>query len=204
MKPEYLKAIRPQTEMGKGMDAATVRAFRGLVIHGAPAVAWLNGTTAWGRKRRVAGTRGLVRSFIEARFDAGASRGRCRWCRRRIDESEGPRHRAKFWHTVCGLAYLAALGRHANLAGRPLIDRAPCDECGSDGQQVDHRLALSVAWASGEPRAILRAYTLQNLRWLCIGCHREKTRMDRAELARLQREVKSAAREEPRRYGYGE
>ena len=172
------------------MEATTVRAFRGLIIHGAPAVAWLNGRNAWGRKLRVAGTRGLVRSFTEARFDAGASRGWCRWCRRPVDASEGPRFRAKFWHTVCGLAYLAALGRQVNFAGQPLIDRAPCEECGADGQQVDHRLALSVAWASGDPRAIIRAYTLQNLRWLCIGCHRKKTRADMGELARIRRHRK--------------
>ena len=197
MKPEYLKAIRPQTEMGKGMDAATVRAFRGLVIHGAPAVAWFNGTTAWGRKRRVAGTRGLVRSFVVAQYAAGVSRGQCRWCRRPIDASEGPRHRAMTWHGGCVPAYLAALGRQVNLAGHPLISRAPCEECGGDGQELDHRLALSVAWARGNPRAILRAYTLQNLRWLCIGCHREKTRADRRELARINRAAKAGVEDVP-------
>ena len=42
----------------------------------------------------------------------------------------------------------------------------------------DNRLAINVARALGAA-AMLRAFTLDNLRWLCRSCHRRKTRQDR-------------------------
>ena len=38
-------------------------------------------------------------------------------------------------------------------------------------------LAVEVARALG-PEAMLREFTLENLRWLCRGCHRRKTRQN--------------------------
>ena len=43
---------------------------------------------------------------------------------------------------------------------------------------MDHKLSIEVARALG-PAAMLRAFTLDNLRWLCRSCHRRKTRQDR-------------------------
>ena len=43
--------------------------------------------------------------------------------------------------------------------------------------EMDHRLAINVAHALG-PVAMLRAFTPDNLRWLCRSCHRSKTRQD--------------------------
>ena len=47
--------------------------------------------------------------------------------------------------------------------------------CGDPSDEMDHRLAIEVARALG-PEAMLRAFTPENLRWLCRGCHRHKTR----------------------------
>ena len=43
---------------------------------------------------------------------------------------------------------------------------------------MDHRLAIEVARTLG-PAAMLRAFTPDNLRWLCRDCHRRKIRQDR-------------------------
>ena len=53
-----------------------------------------------------------------------------------------------------------------------------CEICGDPTDEMDHRLAIEVARALG-PAAMLRAFTLDNLRWLCRSCHRRKTRQDR-------------------------
>ena len=51
--------------------------------------------------------------------------------------------------------------------------------------ELDHRDALSVAWASGSERRLLRALTLDNLRWLCHPCHAKKTGQDRRQMRNL-------------------
>ena len=50
--------------------------------------------------------------------------------------------------------------------------------CGDPSDEMDHRLAIKVARALG-PAAMLRAFTPENLRWLCRGCHKRKARQDR-------------------------
>ena len=50
---------------------------------------------------------------------------------------------------------------------------------------MDHQDALALAWTSGDPRRQLRAYSLDNLRWLCRDCHRAKTRLDLQQLAEM-------------------
>ena len=42
-----------------------------------------------------------------------------------------------------------------------------------------------MAWTSGDHRRLVRAYTLQNLVWLCQECHRSKTRRDLRELSEM-------------------
>ena len=58
-----------------------------------------------------------------------------------------------------------------------------CEGCGGPAAELDHRLAINVARAMG-PEALRRAFTLENLHWLCSSCHRRKTRLDR-RLARF-------------------
>ena len=58
-----------------------------------------------------------------------------------------------------------------------------CEGCAGPAAELDHRLAINVARALG-PQALRRAFTLENLQWLCSSCHRRKTRLDR-QLARF-------------------
>ena len=58
-----------------------------------------------------------------------------------------------------------------------------CEGCAGPADELDHRLAINVARAMG-PEALRRAFTLENLQWLCSSCHRRKTTIDR-RLARF-------------------
>lgn len=51
--------------------------------------------------------------------------------------------------------------------------------------ELDHQDALSVAWASGDERRLLRALCLANLQWLCHFCHAAKTGDDRRRMNNL-------------------
>ena len=95
------------------------------------------------------------------------SNGICRWC------YEPTAHIRTRWHSYCLNAYRVASGQHPEQ-----IQKTLCEICGSQPDEIDHRLAIEVARALG-PAAMLRAFTPDNLRWLCRGCHRRKTRQDR-------------------------
>ena len=60
-----------------------------------------------------------------------------------------------------------------------------CEGCAGPADELDHRLAINVARALGL-QALRRAFTLENLQWLCRSCHRRKTRLERC-LARYLR-----------------
>ena len=93
--------------------------------------------------------------------------GICRWC---YELTASPKTR---WHLYCLNIYRVASGQHPDEMQRTL-----CEICGDPPDEMDHRLSIEVARALG-PEAMLRAFTLDNLRWLCRGCHRRKTRQDR-------------------------
>ena len=98
--------------------------------------------------------------------------GVCRWCH----EHTAAIHLT--WHDYCLAAYRVASGQ------KPLgIQVTMCEGCGGPAGELDHRLAINVARAMG-PEALRRAFTLENLHWLCSSCHRRKTRLDR-RLARF-------------------
>ena len=124
--------------------------------------------------------------------------GCCVWCRRPVPTN---RHR---WHPICNAFYSAARGlvRHNN-TGWPLLahfhnpdgsfregswqdDPVPCAECGKRYTEIDHHLPLGVADAMGA-RWSARARLPSNLRPLCGGCHKAKTRRDSALLAAIRR-----------------
>ena len=86
--------------------------------------------------------------------------GICRWC---YELTASP---STLWHLRCLNAYRVASGQN------------PGEICGDPSDEMDHRLVIEVARALG-PAAMLRAFTLDNLRWLCRSCHRRKTRQDR-------------------------
>ena len=108
----------------------------------------------------------------------------CCWCGLSVEPP------ARYWHQDCALQYRAMRGESVTPAGP-----RECEECGGPGEEIDHRVAISVARASG-PRAYVRAFLLENLRWLCRPCHLRKTREDRRALIpeRPERPGKARAR----------
>ena len=86
------------------------------------------------------------------RWEDPPVKGVCRWC---YELTPSPTTR---WHRYCLNAYRVASGQHPD--------------------EMDHMLAIEVARALG-PAAMLRAFTVDNLRWLCRDCHRRKPRQDR-------------------------
>ena len=93
--------------------------------------------------------------------------GVCRWCYE-LTASLTTR-----WHRYCLNAYRVASGQHPDE-----IQHRLCEICGNPSDEMDHRLAIEVAKTPG-PAAMLHAFTPDNLRWLCRGCHKRKTRQDR-------------------------
>jgi len=102
-----------------------------------------------------------------ARWKEPPQNGQCRWC------YEPTAHIRTRWHLYCLNAYRVASGQHPEE-----IQHTLCEMCGEPSDEMDHRLAINVARALG-PAAMLRAFTPDNLRWLCRSCHRRKTRQDR-------------------------
>ena len=126
------------------------RQLKGLVLHH--------------RRHPAAHSRRLVNRT--ARWGEPPVNGVCRWCYERTANIKTR------WHLYCLNAYRVASGQHPDE-----IQHTLCKICGNPSEEMDHRLAFEVARALG-PAAMLRAFTLENLRWLCRSCHRRKTRQD--------------------------
>ena len=142
--------------------------YRGLLRH------WRAADGIW----RQTGTSWYHRELFPAFPGPTSERGFCRWC---DEPCETRRH---LWHPECVVYYFAALAR---LVAFDEHWMPPTDcPCGKPGAELDHRLALAVAWHLGE-RAWLRAHLPSNLQWLCRDCHRRKTAEDRAMIAGLKR-----------------
>lgn len=143
---------------------------------------------------RIRQARGLLRHYRRSEKyrrgcveDLGkAVRGTCVWCGQPADTKR------KTWHPHCVAAFQAAKGYTKFVS--TLIpywvgdEKAKCEMCDRPGEEIDHRLALSIAHRLGR-RAELRAYRIENLRWLCRECHAVKTAADRRVLARMNRKV---------------
>ena len=127
------------------------RQLRGLVLHH--------------RLHRATHPRRLVNRIASWKEPPVA--GICRWC---YERTASIRTR---WHPYCLNAYRVASGQHPEE-----IQHTLCEMCGGPSDEIDHRLAIEVARALG-PAAMLRAFTPENLRFLCRSCHRRKTRQDR-------------------------
>lgn len=98
----------------------------------------------------------------------------CKWCQRPVARP------ARYWHKDCATAYRVARGTQDQYWRIPQLKTKRCELCGSDQQlEIDHRVALSVAQASGNWRTLLHAYDVSNLRWLCRTCHGAKSGDDR-------------------------
>ena len=100
-------------------------------------------------------------------WDESPVPGRCRWCGKLTATI------SLTWHPGCLAAFLVASGQ------KPTgLQMAMCSRCGGRATELDHRLAINVARALG-PDALKRAFTIENLHWMCRECHRRKTRVDR-------------------------
>ena len=143
------------------------RQLRGLALHF---------REAWPRMRR---RRTFHRALIATLPPGGGERGICRWCGLRL--ADGSMRR---WDPGCIATYRIAVGGRVDAHGKPLAPRSNCS-CGQPGQEMDHADALILAWTSGDPRRLIRAYTQGNLQWLCHECHAAKTRRDLGELAEM-------------------
>ena len=99
----------------------------------------------------------------------------CKWCRRTVAPP------ARYWHTDCATSYRVARGTQDAYGRIPQLKTKRCQQCGTEKRplEIDHRVALSVAQASGDWRTLLRAYDIGNLRWLCRACHAAKSGDDR-------------------------
>ena len=102
-----------------------------------------------------------------ARWEEPPVNGVCRW------RYELTASLTTSWHRYCLNAYRVASGQHPDE-----IQHTLCEICGNPPDEMDHRLVIEVARALG-PAAMLRAFTPDNLRWLCRDCHRRKTGQDR-------------------------
>lgn len=126
-------------------------------------------------------SRDLCGSFGRKEFE----RGTCVWCKR-------PTEDRTTWHNDCLFAYFVARGRVVDMYQRPVIKQGPCEECGGNAEEIDHRIALGVA-ARSERRLWVRAWWIGNLRWLCHDCHVVKTTADRLLMNALDREAAARA-----------
>ena len=130
-----------------------------------------------GRRIRHRRLRGLVRHYrthpsahprrIVKRVRSWGERpvnGVCRWCGEHASSIQ------LTWHGYCLDAYRVASGQ------KPGMQLTMCQGCAGPADELDHRLAINVARARG-PQALRRAFTLENLQWLCSSCHRRKTRL---------------------------
>ncbi len=127
------------------------RQFKGLSLH-------LSRHPSANRRRLVTRTQ---------RWNDTVMPGLCRWC------AEPAARIVLTWHSYCLTAYRIASGQKSDR-----IETDLCEICGSEADELDHRLSITVAKTLGIS-ALIRAFTPQNLRWLCQQCHRQKTRQDR-------------------------
>ena len=134
---------------------------------------------------------------------------RCCWC-----EMPLPIGRARWCGDGCVRAYSMACGRQRMADGRYVIDnedvvnntRHHCVGCGRGPTkhrrqskwdedrwwdewevfELDHIVALSIAWERKDERQWVRAHLPENLQWLCRDCHKHKTANDRRILSNIQ------------------
>ena len=169
------------------------RQLRGLLIHyGRRSPKVIESEASWGYSRRSL----IASSTVCPRTIGQKFTGLCRWC-----ELPVPPQKRTWCGVGCVRAYGMAQGLQRSADGSYLLSTpldTSCAECGLAGAwtndggrwpsfnlEIDHIVALSVAFYRGE-RDRLRAYTLDNLQWLCHNCHAVKTADDRRRLANLE------------------
>lgn len=109
-------------------------------------------------------------------------KGHCAWCWLPRDPKQ---HYQANYHGDCALVMTMLKGVRRTPYGKWVIPKVDC-QCGAEGTELDHVLPLSLAVREGL-RVWIRAFLPPNLQWLCVDCHRKKTRSDLARLSYLRR-----------------
>ena len=111
------------------------------------------------------------RSLVSRASNWRKVKGTCPWCNEPSGEPEPSWHREcrRYYHAARGVTYFELNGKRT-----PLVPKTPCVKCGREAHEIDHIVPLSTArWPNGT--YLLKAWTLQNLQWLCRRCHSGKT-----------------------------
>ena len=139
------------------LTASRIRQIRGLITH-------LRRATA--RQSPVRYRRDAV-GYLGLSSHVRQSHGACKWCGRRVPPPN------RYWHDQCAVAYRVARGVQSDSYRIAHLRERHYEQCDSKTEplELDHRIALSVAYARGDWRSLLRAYDISNLRWLCHHCH---------------------------------
>ena len=141
------------------------RLLRGMVIHVLPVLR--RGRFLYGRK--------LI--DLGDLYNTGCRRKyRCRWCHLPVSN-----RRRSYCDDDCQRQLHSVLGYRVFPTTWSL---AKCVQCGQpwswearQGLEVDHELPIFRARKLGH-KAMIAAFLLDNLRWLCRECHRQKTTAD--------------------------
>ena len=118
-------------------------------------------------------------------------KGYCRWCGLPVTEKG-----RRFWDQDCNKQYGMVLGNYP-IPG-PYWE-ARCAQCGDRGVSrggwgglatldIDHIYPIHQARKTREPKALVRAFLLENLQWLCKKCHVEKSSQEKRLVAERRRE----------------
>lgn len=155
------------------------RRLRGMVRHVLPVI------------RRAVPTGRSLMAWKD--FDGLRIRGWCRWCRLPIAK----RGRRLYWDSECEWQMQSVIGHRMVPIWTPPL----CESCGVPNQlEIEHRVAIHRARAIGV-KALVGAFMLENIRWLCGRCHQAKTADERRAQAVQRRETLESQRIEPRHQG---
>ena len=113
------------------------------------------------------------RSLVSAASNWRKTKGICPWCNERNSEPMA------LWHVRCQQYYYAARGAtYYERDGKktPLVAKTLCVMCGDLAQEISHIVPLEGA-RSNRGSEVVKAWTPQNLQWLCMRCHGVNTAM---------------------------
>ena len=114
------------------------------------------------------------RALVSPAANWRKKKGMCPWCNEPSSEPQPG------WHPLCRRYYFAARGAtyyEVNGIATPLAAKTPCAKCGGAATEIDHIVSLAVARNTSNTE-MLKAWTVQNLQWLCASCHSSKTAAD--------------------------
>ena len=114
------------------------------------------------------------RALVSPAANWRKAKGMCPWCNQPSSEPQPG------WHPMCRRNYFAARGAthyEVNGTATPLVAKTPCAKCGAVANEIDHTVSLAVARNTSSTE-MLKAWTVQNLQWLCASCHSSKTTTD--------------------------